>query len=109
MPNLSDQTWKNDCTWLITPSCDCPSTQVSFKYQVGRLDSELPAAIRLSGDHILEEHCYFENIDGRVVIICMPDSVTVRRLSLFSIYHLRMYIVFKRKTDSARTGTLLFR
>jgi len=41
------------------------------------MDSEKPAAIRLSGDNILEEHCYFENNDGKVVIQCMPDSVTV--------------------------------
>ncbi|KAF4615993.1 hypothetical protein D9613_011478 [Agrocybe pediades] len=46
------------------------------KTVVGRLDSERPAAIRLSGDNILEEHCYFENNDGKVVIVCMPDSVT---------------------------------
>ncbi|KAJ7667510.1 kinesin-like protein [Mycena polygramma] len=32
------------------------------KTMVGRLDSEKPAAIRLSGDNILEEHCYFENL-----------------------------------------------
>ncbi|KAG6918495.1 hypothetical protein DXG01_013855 [Tephrocybe rancida] len=44
---------------------------------VGRLDSEKPAAIRLSGDNILEEHCYFDNTDGKVVIQCLPDSVTV--------------------------------
>lgn len=48
--------------------------------QVGRLDSEKAAAIRLSGDNILEEHCYFENNDGKVVIHCLPDSVTVRRV-----------------------------
>lgn len=73
--------------WLSVYSCT---------FQVGRLDSELPAAIRLSGDHILEEHCYFENIDDRVVIICMPDSVTVRQLLpwVFSIYHLRRYLSF---------------
>ncbi|KAF7301241.1 Kinesin-like protein [Mycena indigotica] len=46
------------------------------KTMVGRMDSEKPAAIRLSGDNILEEHCYFENIDGKVVIHAMPDSVT---------------------------------
>ncbi|KAJ7047871.1 kinesin-like protein [Mycena alexandri] len=46
------------------------------KTMVGRLDSEKPAAIRLSGDNILEEHCYFENTEGKVVIHCMPDSVT---------------------------------
>ncbi|KAF8075903.1 kinesin-like protein [Lyophyllum atratum] len=43
---------------------------------VGRLDSDKPAAIRLSGDNILEEHCYFDNNEGRVVIQSMPDSVT---------------------------------
>ncbi|KAJ7067845.1 kinesin-like protein [Mycena amicta] len=46
------------------------------KTMVGRMDSEKPAAIRLSGDNILEEHCYFENSDGRVVIHSMSDSVT---------------------------------
>ncbi|KAF9498237.1 kinesin-domain-containing protein [Pleurotus eryngii] len=44
---------------------------------VARLDSEKPAAIRLSGDNILEEHCYFENnSDGKVFLHSMPDSVT---------------------------------
>ncbi|KAG0695782.1 hypothetical protein DFH29DRAFT_954061 [Suillus ampliporus] len=43
---------------------------------VGRLDSDKPAAIRLSGENILEEHCYFENTDGRVTLHAMPDSVT---------------------------------
>ncbi|KIM45780.1 hypothetical protein M413DRAFT_440818 [Hebeloma cylindrosporum] len=43
---------------------------------IGRLDSEVPAAIRLSGDNILEEHCYLENNDGKVTIVCMPNSVT---------------------------------
>ncbi|KAJ8595053.1 kinesin-domain-containing protein [Rhizopogon salebrosus TDB-379] len=43
---------------------------------VGRLDSEKPAAIRLSGENILEEHCYFENTDGKVTIHAMQDSVT---------------------------------
>ncbi|KAH9483011.1 Kinesin-like protein [Psilocybe cubensis] len=46
------------------------------KTMIGRLDSELPAAIRLSGDNILEEHCYFENTEGKVTIVCMPNSVT---------------------------------
>lgn len=41
------------------------------------MDNEKPAAIRLSGDNILEEHCYFENNDGKVVIQSLPDSVTV--------------------------------
>ncbi|KIK55370.1 hypothetical protein GYMLUDRAFT_47928 [Collybiopsis luxurians FD-317 M1] len=46
------------------------------KTVVGRLDSDKPAAIRLSGDNILEEHCYFENTDGKVFIHCLPDSMT---------------------------------
>lgn len=41
------------------------------------MDSEKPAAIRLSGDKILEEHCYFDNTDGKVTLECMPDSITV--------------------------------
>ncbi|KAG6846115.1 hypothetical protein H0H93_015940, partial [Arthromyces matolae] len=44
---------------------------------VGRLDSEKPAAIRLSGDNILEEHCHFDHADGRVTIQSLPDSITV--------------------------------
>ncbi|KAJ3558619.1 hypothetical protein NM688_g814 [Phlebia brevispora] len=43
---------------------------------VGRLDSEKPAAIRLSGESIKEEHCYFENNDGKVTLHAMPDAVT---------------------------------
>ncbi|KAI0092485.1 kinesin-domain-containing protein [Irpex rosettiformis] len=43
---------------------------------VGQLDSEKPAAIRLSGESIKEEHCYFENNDGKVTLHAMPDAVT---------------------------------
>ncbi|KAF8629621.1 hypothetical protein AX15_003358 [Amanita polypyramis BW_CC] len=46
------------------------------KTMVGRLDSDKPAAIRLSGENILEEHCFFENNDGKVFLQCLPDSVT---------------------------------
>ncbi|KAJ3754572.1 kinesin-like protein [Lentinula raphanica] len=46
------------------------------KTVVGRLDSDKPAAIRLSGDNILEEHCFFENTDGKVFIQSLPDSIT---------------------------------
>ncbi|KXN84211.1 hypothetical protein AN958_12864 [Leucoagaricus sp. SymC.cos] len=46
------------------------------KTAVGRMDSEKPAAIRLSGDKILEEHCHFDNTDDKVTISCMPDSIT---------------------------------
>ena len=45
---------------------------------VGRLDGEKAAAIRLSGSSILEEHCVFENADGKVTLTAMENSVTVR-------------------------------
>jgi hypothetical protein len=110
MPNLPDQTWKDDCTSNYNVMRLFTHYHASFQYQVGRLDSEVPAAIRLSGDHILEEHCYFENTDGRVVIICMPESVTVRQLfhSCGSITY-EYTLVFKRKADSARAGNLCFK
>ncbi|KAH9027235.1 kinesin-like protein [Lactarius pseudohatsudake] len=43
---------------------------------VGRLDSEKAAHIRLSGDNILEEHCYFENTDGKVTLHTVTDAIT---------------------------------
>ncbi|TFK22194.1 kinesin-like protein [Coprinopsis marcescibilis] len=46
------------------------------KTNVGRLDSEVPAAIRLSGENILEEHCCFDNVDGKVTVTSMPNSIT---------------------------------
>jgi len=41
------------------------------------MDSEKLAAIRLSGENILEEHCTFDNTDGKVTLYAMPNSVTV--------------------------------
>lgn len=52
----------------------------AFFFQVGCMDSKKAAAIRLSGNNILEEHCYFENNEGKVVIQSLPDSVTVRSI-----------------------------
>jgi len=46
--------------------------------QVGHSNSQKPVAIRLSGETILDEHCYFDNKDGKVMLHAMPDSVTVR-------------------------------
>ncbi|KAI0253043.1 kinesin-like protein [Lactifluus subvellereus] len=43
---------------------------------VGRLDSEKAVHIRLSGDIILEEHCHFENTDGKVTLHALPDAIT---------------------------------
>ncbi len=47
------------------------------KTDVGRLEGDKPCAIRLSGDSIGEEHCYFENNDGKVTLHGMPNAVTV--------------------------------
>ena len=41
------------------------------------MDSEKPAAIRLSGDSINEEHCYFDNNDGKVTLHNIGNAVTV--------------------------------
>lgn len=41
------------------------------------MDSEKLAAMRLSGESILDEHCYFENVDGKVVLHAMQNAVTV--------------------------------
>ena len=77
------------------------------KTEVGRLDSEKPAAIRLSGESIGVEHCYFENNDGKVTLHAMPDAVTVsisfpRCLDCIDAKPL----VLERPTNHTRTGTV---
>ncbi|XP_025081034.1 kinesin-like protein unc-104 isoform X4 [Pomacea canaliculata] len=37
--------------------------------RVGRHDAQNPQDIQLSGTHILEEHCYFESVDGTVMLL----------------------------------------
>ncbi|KDQ12681.1 hypothetical protein BOTBODRAFT_407289 [Botryobasidium botryosum FD-172 SS1] len=54
---------------------------------VGRMDSETPAAIRLSGDNIIDEHCVFENTDGRVVLYARPNSVTLLNGKQITVDH----------------------
>lgn len=72
------------------------------------MNSEKPVVIRLSGDNILEEHCYFENTDGRVVINSMPDSVTVCLFPPFLVFVLSLRrigpVVFEWKADLTWTG-----
>jgi len=46
-----------------------------------------PAAIRLSGDNILEEHCAFDNVDGKVTLLSMPDSITVSTALYWYVGH----------------------
>ncbi|KAH8797988.1 kinesin-like protein [Flagelloscypha sp. PMI_526] len=43
---------------------------------VGKVGSAT-ASIKLSGDQISDEHCYFENVDGKVTMFAMPDAHTL--------------------------------
>ncbi|CAH1762191.1 4166_t:CDS:10 [Entrophospora sp. SA101] len=43
--------------------------------RVGRLESETQADIRLSGEKIQDEHCYFENKDGAVTLHPCNDGL----------------------------------
>lgn len=52
---------------------------------MGRLDSSKLSSVRLSGESILDEHCYFENMDGKVVLYAMPGSNTVRGRRFYKI------------------------
>ncbi|KAI0069239.1 kinesin-domain-containing protein [Artomyces pyxidatus] len=59
---------------------------------VGSLDSDKSADIRLSGANILEEHCYFENTDGKVALHALADAVTFlngKQISAGQPYKLR--------------------
>ncbi|KAG8900937.1 kinesin-like protein Klp8, partial [Tulasnella sp. 403] len=47
------------------------------KTVVGRLDSEKQTSIRLSGSNIIEEHCTFDNMGGRVTLMAARDSITL--------------------------------
>lgn len=44
---------------------------------VGRQESDEHADIRLSGPNILDEHCYFENINGNVTLYPSHSSMTM--------------------------------
>ncbi|EJD00829.1 kinesin-like protein [Fomitiporia mediterranea MF3/22] len=62
------------------------------KTMVGRLDSEKALAIRLSGENISEEHCYFENTDGKVTLHGLPGGSTFlngKEISVDQSYKLR--------------------
>ena len=75
--DLPAQDWKDhgkrgSCCWF---GREFDSTVI----QVGRLDSEKSLAIRLSGENISEEHCYFENTDGKVTLNGLPGGSTASR------------------------------
>ncbi|CAB5354698.1 unnamed protein product [Rhizophagus irregularis] len=47
------------------------------KTRIGRLESDTHSDIRLSGENIIDEHCYFENIDGVVTLHPHENSTTM--------------------------------
>ncbi|KAL0082537.1 hypothetical protein J3Q64DRAFT_1864411, partial [Phycomyces blakesleeanus] len=47
------------------------------KTRVGRLDSTIPAEIRLSGPNIKDNHCFFEHNDGIVTLYPDEGSMTM--------------------------------
>jgi kinesin family protein 1 len=62
---------------LVRPRLSLLFLHANRLYQVGNL-SETAADIRLSGDSILPEHCFFENSpEGKVVLHAMADSTTM--------------------------------
>ncbi|KAG9119754.1 kinesin-like protein Klp8 [Ceratobasidium sp. 392] len=59
---------------------------------VGRADCSKTPTIRLTGDNIKEEHCWFENQDGVVTLHGTPDSITLlngKQISLDKPYKLK--------------------
>ena len=74
--------------------------------QIGRLDSVKPAAIRLSGESIREEHCYFENNDGKVTLHAMPDAVTVSTENFPPLFLIpNVTLVLERSANYSRAGS----
>jgi kinesin family protein 1 len=61
------------------------------------LDSDKPAAIRLSGENILEKHCYIDNEDGVVTLQAPAASLTVSSsFTLLPDIHLLQFLNGKR-------------
>lgn len=48
---------------------------------VGGMETDKVVQIRLSGESILDEHCFFENKDGKVTLHALPGAKTVRKSS----------------------------
>lgn len=99
-----DGTFLNDLMLLRSPP-DYPLPQV------GRMDSDKAAHIRLSGENILEEHCHFENNDGKVTLHALGDGATVsyHSGSLFGLaaHPISPILVPERQTDCAGSGNSL--
>ncbi|KAG9000608.1 kinesin-like protein Klp8 [Tulasnella sp. JGI-2019a] len=68
MPHLNEDPLMSECLIYQLKEGDT---------MVGRMGGEKPAAIRLSGNNILEDHCHFENISGTVTITATADSITL--------------------------------
>jgi len=83
---------------------------IDHSLQVGRMESEKSVHIRLSGGNILDEHCYFDNTDGKVTLHAIADGVTVGvHLVLSDCNSERSkFLVLERKTDLTWTGAICF-
>lgn len=75
------------------------------------MDSDKAAHIRLSGENILEEHCHFENNDGKVTLHALGDGATVSYHSdtLFGLapHPILPILVPEWPTSRARSGKSL--
>lgn len=64
------------------------------------MDSDKPAAIRLSGNNILEEHCWFEHSGTRVTLTAAPDSITVRSSLYYNDSFSKAFLSFSMANKS---------
>ena len=52
----------------------------------------------------MEEHCYFENTDGNVMLQALPNAVTVRLLSIDHDTLTKLWIVPQRQANQRWSG-----
>ena len=45
---------------------------------MGGMETDKVVQIRLSGESIADEHCWFDNKDGKVTLHALPGAKTVR-------------------------------
>ncbi|KAF0534303.1 kinesin-domain-containing protein [Gigaspora margarita] len=66
--NLNEDPFMSEClVYQIKPGAT----------RVGRLDSDIPSDIRLSGEKIMDNHCHFENEKGVVTLHPSQESITL--------------------------------
>ena len=66
--NLSDDPLQAECLiYNLKPG----------KTRIGKVDSEVPAEIKLNGLKILDEHCCFENVDNIITVYPNPNAAVM--------------------------------